>query len=148
MNIMQGVPGTEQICKHKWGYQVYTDTRRTKRRYYGFAKTLIQALMIRDYGKATNYAPFPKIHNSKTHEPYIHKAERGWMIVKSINGKMEYFGVFDRLEDAIAERDLLIKYGWNYDNMECLDEGNSWIDKTMRTSFRKSKNRYDRYSNW
>ena len=144
---MKGILGTEMISKHKDGFDVINRTINPPK-YYAHCKTLIQALMIRDYGINNNWKPFPKIHTSKTHEPYIHKSHRGYAILKQINGKIEYFGVFDRLKDAIAERDLLVKYNWSYDEMESLDEGNSWVNKKMTTSFTKSKNRFDRYSNW
>lgn len=139
--------GTEMISKHADGFDIWNRTVNPPE-YYAHCKTLIQALMIRDYAIVNNWQPFPKIHTSKTHEPYIHKSHRGYSIIKQINGKLEYFGVFDKLEDAISERDLLIKYNWSYDNLESLNDGNSWINKTMVTSFRKSNNRFDRYSNW
>lgn len=45
-----------------------------------------------------------KGHNHGTYE-----------IIKKINGKNEYFGVFHSLEDAIKARELLIKEDWNLD---------------------------------
>ena len=102
------------ISKHKEGYDVYTGTSR-KKKYYAHAQTLIQALMKRDYGLANNWKPFPYTHISKTSELYIHDSNGRFMILKEINGNLIYFGTFDTLEDAIAERDLLIKYDWDYD---------------------------------
>ena len=145
---MKNIPGTEMISKHKNGYQIYTDTRSNKRKYYAITKTLIQALMVRDYGIATNWMPFPKIHTSKTHEPYIHKRERGYCIIKEIKGKLHYFGIFDKLEDAIDERDLLIEFDWDIDKLcECVEEGNSWINKAMKSSYQK-RSHYDTFYNW
>lgn len=47
---------------------------------------------------------------------YIYKDKSGsYAVLKKINGKMERFGTFKRLEDAINERDLLIKYDWDFE---------------------------------
>ena len=145
---MKGIKGTEMISKHKDGYDVLTGTSR-KRRYYAHAKTLIQALMKRDYGIANNWKPYPYTHISKTSELYIHNSNGRFMILKEINKKMEYFGTFDTMEDAIAERDLLIKCNWDYDVMESIDEGDSWIDndKLMKSSY-SDESHYDTYYNW
>ena len=144
---MKSIPHTEMISKHNEGFDVYNRTD-GKRKYYAHCKTLIQALMIRDYGVANNWKPFPKIHTSETHEPYIHKRERGYCIIKQINGKLTYFGIYDKIEDAIAERDLLIKFDWDWDNVcECSEEGDSWIDKVMKTSWRNCS-KYDTLYNW
>ena len=144
---MKSIPHTEMISKHNEGFDVYNRTD-GKRKYYAHCKTLIQALMIRDYGIANNWKPFPKIHTSKTHEKYIHKRHRGYCIIKQIEGRLIYFGIYDKLEDAIAERDLLIKYNWDWDKIcECTDEGDSWIDKVMKTSWRNCS-KYDTLYNW
>ena len=120
---MRGIKGTEMISKNStYGYDVYTGTTRSKK-YYAHAKTLIEALMKRDYGIANNWKSLPYNHVSKTKEPYIHNSNGRFMILKDINKKQEYFGTFDTLEDAIAERDLLIKYDWDYDVIcEGIDE--------------------------
>lgn len=139
--------GTEMISKHADGFDIWNRTVNPPE-YYAHCKTLIQALMIRDYGVANNWKPFPKSHTSETHEPYIHKRKRGYCIIKQINGKLTYFGIYDKIEDAIAERDLLIKYNWDWDNVcECSEEGDSWIDKVMKTSWRNCS-KYDTFYNW
>lgn len=45
----------------------------------------------------------------------IHGYKNKYIIQKSINGKITKFGTFNTLEEATHERDLLIKYNWNYD---------------------------------
>ena len=143
---MKNIIGTELISKHKYGYQIYTLGTIKTRKYYASCKTLIEALMIRDYGMVNNWKPFPKPWNSKTGERYIHKEDRGYSIKKTIKGKQEYFGVFDRLEDAISERDLLIRFDWDLEVLcECCDEGNSFLDgvKPLKSTFTKYTERRD-----
>lgn len=50
---------------------------------------------------------------------YIRKTPSGkYSISKKINGRTEYFGVYETLAIAVQERDLLVKYDWDY-NLLC-----------------------------
>ena len=122
---MKSIPGTEYIVSYTVnGYRYFRVQKRCNgnSRFYGQGRTLIEALMIRDYGIANDWKPFPT-YNSKTQEPYIHVNRKSYSIVKQINGKLEYFGTFDKLEDAIKERDLLIACDWDWERLcECVDE--------------------------
>lgn len=143
---MRGIVGTELISKHKYGYQINTEGNSKTRKYYGFGRTLIEALMIRDWGMNNEWKPFPKPTNSKTNERYIHKIHRGYAIIKSVNGKLQYFGIFDKLEDAILERDLLEKYNWDLELVcECSNEGISFLSgiKSQKSTFTKHDARLD-----
>ena len=103
------------------------------------------------------YKEFWEAHNKGTitGEKYIYLNDSGsYSIQKHINGEYIYFNTFTTLEQAIQERDLLIKYGWdmelvceNYD--EAIDENSTtWLAnvKLMKTSFQKQDNRNDGYS--
>ena len=47
---------------------------------------------------------------------YIQKTPAGnYRIEKWVKGKSEHYGTYTTLFDAILERDLLIKYNWDYD---------------------------------
>ena len=51
--------------------------------------------------------------NAKTGEKYIAQIPSGaYIIRKSVNGKMRYFGKYDNLNDAVKVRDYLLKHGW------------------------------------
>ena len=78
-----------------------------------------------DYNEAINYRDKCVRENwdesliLRKHNPdmkYIKKTRNGrYTINKRINGKMTHFNTFTNLIDAINERDLLIKYNWDYD---------------------------------
>lgn len=51
--------------------------------------------------------------NAKTGEKYIMKTATGkYVIRKSVNGKMRYFGSYDTLESAVIVRNYLLQHGW------------------------------------
>lgn len=57
---------------------------------------------------------FNKIKLGKEDLKYIYKmGENRWKIVKTIEGKNTYFGVYHNLEDVIKARDLLVKKDWD-----------------------------------
>ena len=59
-------------------------------------------------------------HRIKDYEHrYIQLTPQGtWLIQKWVDGHMNVFGTYHRLEDAMAERDYMESIGWDYDNME------------------------------
>ena len=113
---MRGIPETQNISKHKQGYTL-EKTINGKRKYFGYARTLIEALMLRDILNATNWEKSISKLN-----PYrnIHHTSKGYyMITRKINGKTRYYGHFLTIEEAIAYRDLLDKKGWSSNNRYC-----------------------------
>lgn len=111
---MRDVPGTNNIGFHK------TDNRYNvsksingKVKHLGSYKTLIGALMIRDWCMANNWKPYPT-HKSED-EKYIQYREKlkVYEIIKRINNKNEYFGRYHTLEDAKKWRDYFIEHDWN-----------------------------------
>ena len=115
---MKNIPNTKGIAPSKDGYVIYTG-----RRYLGYADTLIEALMMRDWCYNNNYKKYPKKPDTCTKEKYIYPKNNGkYIIIKYFNKKLESFGVFDTLNEAIRERDLLIKCNWDYELVCEVDE--------------------------
>ena len=80
----------------------------------GTAKTLIQALMVRDWCKANNWKHYPKRTCGLTGEKYITQNKKGHYIVgKHIKDRTHYYGFFRTLEEAIEYRDFIVNKGWS-----------------------------------
>jgi len=136
------------INKVTIGGNIYFQIRKRvkgKQKTLGNAKTLIQALMMRDWCMENNWEKYPK--QFKNPSPCIQKTPYGkYKIVKSINGEKNYFGTFNTLEDAVSEKELLGKYNWDLEKVcECSDEGDSFLDgvKPLKSTFTKYDERRD-----
>ena len=121
---MKAIKGTKYItCMQAYNGKTWYIVQKTINGVaynFGTARTLIEALMIRDWCIVNNWKKrYPKTHS--TGEKYIRKVKGYFYVQKVVNGKLEHFGSFKSLEDAIVERDLLIKYNWD---LECLCELN------------------------
>lgn len=80
--------------------------------FVGSFKTLIQALMARDWAIQNNWEHYPK--TKKNSEKYITLSNNGtYCVGKTINGKTHYYGGFKTLEEAIKHRDYCVKKGWS-----------------------------------
>ena len=91
----------------KWGIK--------QQLYFGTYDTLEEALEKRDQllkeGELVS-----KMKKKDTR--HINMTNTGkYVIRKMINGKIEHFGTFNTLEDAIDERDYLESIDWDYENM-------------------------------
>ena len=95
------IPNTKCIRKHSvTGYEIFKQLN-GKWTYLGRGKTLIIALMKRDWCEANNWKPYPP--NFK----YIRKTRAGsYIIEKSSNNKVESYGTFKTLKEAQTK--------WNY----------------------------------
>ena len=146
---MRTIPGTKYISSFTSnGKQYYLVQKRVngETKGFGFGNTLIEALMVRDWCEANNWKKRYS-RPSLTGERYIRKLHGRYCIQKWVNGKCEHFGSFKSLEDAIKERDLLIKYDWDLELLcECLNEGDSWSLKGITSSWTKHKQRNDIFS--
>ena len=114
---MKGVPGTKHISyKKSEDTYIVTKCLNGKNKHMGSAKTLISALMIRDYCQSNNWEPYPKKKN-EVGEKYIHYRKRlnVYEIIKYINGSVEYFGRYHSLEEAVKWRDFFIENDWDTD---------------------------------
>ena len=108
---MRDILGTENISKSN-GYFRVMKYFNHKTHFVGTCKTLIQALMMRDWAEQNNWQHYPK--KTVTGEKYITRTNSGTYVVgKKINGKTHYYGGFKTLEDAIVLRDECIKHGWS-----------------------------------
>lgn len=136
---MIDVPGTEYIHYHK-DKGFYQITKRVGKhiKSFGYGKTLIIALMKRDYVIANNWKPYPK--NSKTGEKHIRLVDNHYKVMKRIKGKYRTYGSFTTLEEAIQYRDFIVKKGWstNYKyknpmrNINKTSSGNYRITKCIK----------------
>lgn len=109
---MRGINGTQGISKDKWGFIVYHDENK-KRHYIGHAKTLIQALMMKDWSKQNNWKKYPK--STKTNEKFIiiDNTSGRYTVRKVIHGIRRQYGTFDTVDEAIIWRDYCIQKGWS-----------------------------------
>ena len=121
--MMWGVPGTRYITKKAKKKKSYEVGRwiNGKYVYFGSGRTLIEALMIKDWCESTGWKE--KYFTSNTGEKYISLKDGRYYITKWINGKLCYFGGWKTLEQAIDERNLFIKCEWDLDAIcEGVDE--------------------------
>lgn len=109
---MNNVLGTEYIHYHKdKGLFQITKRINGKLKSLGYGKTLIIALMKRDWCKLHNWKPYPR--QTKTGEKYIVFEWNRFKVRKRINGKYKYYGSFKTLEEAVEYRDFIVKKGWS-----------------------------------
>jgi len=116
---MRGINGTKYItCSKIKGKTWYIIQKRIGDTtcHFGTGRTLIEALMIRDWCIMNNWEKkYPMPHS--TGEKYIRRFRGYFYIQKVLNGKLEHFGSFKTLEEAIKERDLLVKYNWDLEEL-------------------------------
>lgn len=102
------------IYKRNRNYTIYK-----KGKYYGTYKTREEAEKAVEFFKEHDWNPdYVKYKNDKSKYigKYISKNVCGnYVISKWIDGKQYIFGTFHNLEDAEKERNLLIKYDWDWD---------------------------------
>jgi len=118
-DIVKGIPGTENIAWIKSEKKFIISKRINGRpKFLGSHKSLICALMIRDYCKAHNWSKYPKSKN-KTGEHHIVQRNKDpfqkYTVYKIINGVHVTFGSYATLEEAITRRDECIKHNWDRD---------------------------------
>lgn len=97
------------IYKISNGYYQIIRRYKGKLRSYGVYRTLIEALMARDVcmqKKWQNYRVPANIHRG---------SNGGFVVEKTIDGVREYFGIYNTLEEAEAEVEVLRSVGWDFD---------------------------------
>ncbi|MBQ6220119.1 MAG: hypothetical protein IJH63_10280 [Methanobrevibacter sp.] len=111
---MKGIPGTTNISYHKhddrYSVSKFIDG---KVKSMGGFKTLIGALMIRDWCQANNWQPYPKKRSADWKYIQYREDLDVYEIIKNINGKNEYFGRYHNFEEAKKWRDYFQSNGWN-----------------------------------
>ena len=113
---MRGVLGTSNISydRKKNRYRViYIENG--KLRQLATGKTLIEALMIRDWCREHGWIPF--VHRFQFIQKQSSNSYQIYKHFKQKDGsyKKYCFGCYNTIEDAIEERDLLIKYNWDFE---------------------------------
>lgn len=115
---MKNIPGTNYISYRK-EYDLYCVVKsiKGKTKHLASFKTLIGALMMRDWCQANDWQPYPKTSRSSTGEKYIGYRENlgVYEIVKNINGSNEYFGRYHSLQEAVHWRDYFMEHDWDTD---------------------------------
>lgn len=133
----------KHIHKMKYDYSIDKNVNGEFIHYYS-CKSLIQALMVRDLLIANDWDPLvvPK-HQTATGEPYIYKSSKtdSFVIQKTINGQSVHFNTFKTLEDAILERELLIKYDWDMEKV-CENEEEGLEEQWLNGKYSKGNNIY------
>lgn len=127
------------IYRRKYDWSIDRRINNKTIHYYS-CKSLIECLMVRDLLIHNNWdVTLIPVRGTKTNEKYIYPSPGGgYWIAKSIGCKQEYFDYCNTLEQAIHERDLLIKYNWDIDlvcenDEEYQDEGMQWLNGKLRT---------------
>lgn len=117
---MKNVPGTENVsyCKEDKNFRI-TKRINGNQKLLGSSKTLIGALMIKDWCKVNNWKKYPK-RDSKSSEPYIRVRDKSslgykYSVAKVIDGTEYTFGSYPTLEGAIVRRDYCREHGWGLD---------------------------------
>ena len=113
---MRNIQNTENITRAKLHcgtrYLVTISTGKHSKKVLGTGKTLIEALMMRDWCEANGWVSF--VGKWK----YIQqKTPNSFQVYKDFPDGRKCFGHFRSLESAQKERDLLIKYNWDWDLM-------------------------------
>lgn len=93
-------------------------------KYYGTFDTLEEAKRHRDYCESNDWSSDCRVLTRKKHDlpKYITKSARGYLLQKNSKSTGLYQQWFRRLEDAVKERDLLIKVNWDELKLIELDE--------------------------
>ena len=83
--------------------------------YWGSFTTLEEAKLYRAYYIGKKWMVNP--HYQSRENKYIYDQDGQKIIRKRRGGKMDYFGVFDNLKDAIHERDICIACEWDLERI-------------------------------
>lgn len=117
---MRDIPCTEYIIKSNNGYYISKRVN-GKQTFLGWAKTLIIALMKRDWCMANDWKKYPVApckytSNYKVVSPYIYerkgKTKNTYLIRKTLGSKSYDYGSYDSLDVAKEIRDALMVTGW------------------------------------
>lgn len=107
---------------NKYAVRKYFDD---KMHYYGYFIDLKDAKFIRDALVSINFG-------LKEDNKYISKSGRYYRIRKIINGEVVWDCLYKNLEEARNERNLLVKSGWDVDN---IGEKSNRVMKIKQGSF-------------
>lgn len=104
--------------------------------YFGAYDTIEEAIIVRDAIECAGWlkceANRPRYSNPLP--KYIRYNRNGYQVFKRLNGKIETFGTFHNLEDAVNERDYLVNVDWNLDLLvEVCESSNKiiWLNREV-----------------
>lgn len=125
---------TTEYTRSEYGKYIVKDNNRfvVKRTYkgdlhiFGYFKTLDEAIKCREDLVSTNWGDL-NISLQINKEKYISYNGLMYTIQRMINGKLNVYGLFYELDDAIQQRDWLIKHGWS--RLEVPDDSKRHIHK-------------------
>lgn len=127
---MYDVPGTKYIHKAKNDFTIIKWIN-GKATYLGRGKTIIIALMKRDWCAANDWKPYPIQRYSIRKTPY---GTYNLTKKKRINGvsRSIYSANFPTFEEAKSEAELMEKYEWDIEAVcnnteETLEQGEQWL---------------------
>ena len=83
---------------------------------FGTFKSLKQAKKHRDFCVRNNWSNECKKRHQLKHISQDKRTGR-YFIHRRVNGENKYYGYFSNIIDAIHERDLLIKFNWNLEEL-------------------------------
>lgn len=95
-----------------WDKYVIRKRIQGKMKYYGIFTTLDEARGYRDFLEEHCWNP-KYIKKNNNPNKNIKKHRKKYSLIKKINGKEVYFGLFDTLQEAREYRDFLEKHNWN-----------------------------------
>lgn len=103
------------IYRNKNGTYVIQKQIHGERRYFGSFKSLKQAVRVKNQLEQEGWKQSVKPENNHRELPrYVYKLNSGYILIKN----NESYGVFKNLEDALAEKSLLIDHNWDYDYID------------------------------
>ncbi len=117
---MRGIIDTLNIIKKSDKYCVVV-SKDGKLKQLATGRTLIEALMMRDWCRENGWIPFVRrLQFIQEHGPGIYQI---YKYFKQNDGsyKKICFGSYRTVEDAIEERDLLIKHNWDFEALCSLE---------------------------
>lgn len=139
---------TEKNTRSKYGKYIIKDNNRfiVKRTYkgvlhtFGYYKTLDEALNRREELVSTNWGD---LNISLEMKPGKYISYNGIMytIQRMVDGKLNVYGFFNELDDAIKQRDWLVKHGWS--KLEVPDNSKRHIHKNGNKYYIYKKSKDD-----
>ena len=90
-----------------------TKSIKGKTNYYGQFNNIEEAIIMRDIEELCDWKYKLHVNNYNPKHPFIQKIGQSYHIYY----RNEYFGCYDKLEDAEAERDICIKCNWDWNKI-------------------------------
>ena len=88
--------------------------------YFGVYDSLEEARLVKEGIEGAGWLRCERFRPrySRPLPKYVYFNHGRFHVLKFVDGRLESFGSFSVLEDAVSERDFLVSVGWSYDNLE------------------------------